>query len=252
MFEELSHTCVKYGGERYSQKWYTSSVYSDIKDNNFPFACCERELSFLSKLSHTNIVKFKGIHYKPNNPHPILVMEEVTSNLMYHLDKVKTLKESEKFKFSCDISEGLAYLHSQEIAHLNLSTKSIFLTDELVIKIANFEYAMYFTKSDDSTVKSLSSSSAAVKSFNPWEFRNDQSVFNYFLPANYFKHTYDSLDIYSFGCVVFNIFTLKQPTQQITSQATEISVLGVQSLVNKCVSGKVKRMQEVNEALKNM
>ena len=254
--EELSSSYLKYCGERYSQKWYTSSVYSGIKDENFPLACCERELTFLSKLNHINIVKLIGVHMKPNNPLPIsvLVTEEVTSNLLCHLDKVETLKESEKFVFSCGVSEGLAYLHKQNIAHLNLSTKSIFLTSSLIVKIANFEYAMYFTKSNDNTVTSSSSSSASPggKSFNPMEFRDDQSVFNFFPPNFFSSHPYDVVDIYSFGCVVFNIFTLKLPTPQIDSQATEIPVLGVQTLVNKCVSGKLERMQEVNEALKNM
>ena len=251
--EELSNTCLKYDGERCSQKWYTSSVYSGIKDDkqeNLTLACCKREISFLSKLSHTNIVKFKGVHYKPNNPQPILVTEEVTSNLLYHLDKVKTLEESEKFKFSCGVSEGLTYLHKQCIAHLNLSTKSIFLTDSLVVKIADFEYAVYF-QSEDTVTSSSSSALPTNKSFSPWEFRDDPSVF-IFLPQDYEKYTHDSLDIYSFGCVAFNIFTHKQPTQQIKSQAAEITISGVQSLVSDCVLGKLRSMQEVNEALKNV
>ena len=253
--EELSNTFLKYDGERYSQKWYTSSIYSGIKDDkqeNYTVTFCKREISFLAKLSHTNIVKFRGVYYKPNNPQPILVMEEVTSNLMYHLDKVEALEESEKFKFSCGVSEGLTYLHSQRIAHLNLSTKSIFLTDTFVVKLANFEYAMNFL--DDNTVRSSISSSAPPggKSYDPWKFRDDESVFN-FLPINYFKRrAYDSLDIYSFGCVVFNIFTLKQPTQQIASEVSEISISVVQSLVSDCVCGQLESMQEVNEKLKNV
>ena len=217
-------------------------------------ACCERELTFLSKFKHTNIVKLIGVYFKPKDPHPIIVTEEVTSNLMYHLDKVETLEESEKFKFSCGVSEGLAYLHSQNIAHLNLSTKSVFLTDSLVVKIANFEYAMYFPKLDDSTAPSSSTLPAAGgKLFNPWIFRDDPSVFIY-LPENFVKNTYDSLDIYSFGCVVFNIFTLKRPTRQIKSEVAKISIPGVQRLVSDCVHGILKTMQdpEINEALKNV
>ena len=255
--EELSNACLKYGGERCSQKWYTASVYSDTKDDkqemeNHVVACREREIYFLSKLSHMNIVKFIGVHFKQNYPQqPILVTEEVTSNLMYHLDKVNTLEESEKFKFSRGVSEGMVYLHSLRIAHLNLSTKSIFLTDNLTVKITNFEYAMYFSKADDNEASSSSSIPPGGKSHNPWKFRDDQSVFK-FLPQKYFKRTYDSSDIYSFGCVVFNIFTLKQPPQQIASHTTEISVPGVQCLVNDCLWGKLDSMQEVNETLKNM
>ena len=253
--EELSNTCLKYGGERYSQKWYTSSVYTDIKDDmreNYTVACCEREIYFLSKLSHTNIIKLIGVYFKQGYPQqPILVTEEVTSNLMYHLDKVKALEESEKFKFSCSVSEGMAYLHSQSIAHLNLSTKSIFLTDGLVVKITNFEYAMSFSKSDGNVASSSSSVPPGGKSFSPWEFRDDWSIFT-FLPHDYQQYTFDLLDIYSFGCVVFNMFTHKRPTQQIKSQAAEITISGVQSLVIDCVSEKPKTMEAINEAMKKV
>ena len=245
--EELSSTCLKYDGERFSQKWYTSSVYTDDSTHeNFNLVCCKREVSILSKLDHKNIIKFVGVYCKPKNPQPILVSEEVTSNLLCHLDKVDTLENSEKFKFSCGVSDGLAYLHSQRLAHLNLCTKSILLTESLEIKIANFEYASYFL--DESVASSSSSGPTRVK-FDPWElFRYDDSVSN-FLPPQYHKRTYDSVDIYSFGCVVFNIFTLKQPTMEIKSRLEEISVAGVGNLVSKCLCGQIESMQEVNSAL---
>ena len=246
--EELSSTCLKYDGERCSQKWYTSSVYADTKDNeheNFNLVCCKREVKILSQLEHTNIIKFIGIYYKPKDPQPILVTEEVTSNLLYHLDKVEILEDSDKFKFSYAMSEGLAYLHSQRLAHLNLCTKSILLTESLVIKIANFEYANYFL---DETIASSSSSGPRGAKFNPWEFRHDDSVYN-FLPANYHEYRYDSVDIYSFGCVVFNIFTLKQPTIEIKSRLEEISVPGVGNLVRKCLLSQIESMQEVSAAM---
>ena len=250
--EELSNTCLKYNDERCSQKWYTSSVYVGIKDDsheNFNLACCKREALFLSKLEHINIVKFVGIYFKPKNPQPILVTEEVTSNLLYHLDKVKTLENAKKCKFSCGVSDGLAYLHSRRIAHLNLYTKSILLTDSLIVKIANFEYASYFLN-DSVEVSSSSSVPQPDESFNPWDFRDDPLVYS-FLPEKYFKRTYDSLDIYSFGCVVFNIFTLRQPTVQIKSQVEEISILipGVGALINDCIQGSYKTMEDVSSVL---
>ena len=195
--EELSSICLKYGDERCSQKWYTSSVYTDTKDNkheNFNLVCCKREIKVLSQLEHTNIIKFIGVYYKPNDPQPILVTEEVTLNLLYHLDKVETLEDSDKFKFSCGVSEGLAYLHGQRLAHLNLCTKSILLTESLVIKIANFEYAHDFPDLKFETVTSSSSSGPTGAKFNPWGYRHDDYVYR-FLPAHYQEHSYDSVDI---------------------------------------------------------
>ena len=200
----------------------------------------------MSQLNHPNIIKFIGVYHKPKNPQLILVTEEVTSNLLYHLDKVETLQDLEKFKFSCDVSDGLAYLHRERLAHLNLCTKSILLTENLVVKIANFEYASYFL---DQPMASSSSSQSTGTKFDPWGFRHDDCVFS-FLPAKrYNRHSYESVDIYSFGCVVFNIFTLKQPTAEIKSRMEEISVPGIGNLVSDCINGKKESMQEVSSAI---
>ena len=184
-------------------------------------------------------MRFIGIYCRPNNPQPILVTEEVTLNLLCYLDKVE-MQESEKYRFSCGVGDGLAYLHRQKIAHLNLYTKSIFVTDNLTVKIANFEYASYF----DQNATSSSSASLVADSF---KFR-DKTVFN-FLPQDYLDRRCDLVDIYSFGCVVFNIFTCKQPTPQIKSQTAEISIAEVGALVEDCLHGKKESMQEIFAAL---
>ena len=246
--EELSSTCLKYGSERCSQKWYTSSVYPGTNDDppsNLYVIWCEKEVFFLSKLEHANIVKFVGTYFKPNNPHPILVTEEVSSNLLHYLDKVQVLEDSEKYKFSCDISEGLAYLHNEGIAHLNLYSKSVKLTDNLTVKIADFEFATYL---DVTMTSSSSSEPPGGYKFDLWQFRDDKSVFC-FMPEDYRDRSYGLVDIYSFGCVVFHIFTLKQPTQRIKIETSNIQNSEVETLVIECLNCKRESMQEINSLL---
>ena len=196
-------------------------------------------------MGNTNVIKFVGIYYK-NDLEPILVTEEFTSNLLYYLDNVETLLDSEKVKFSCGVSNGLTYLHSQQLAHLNLYTKSILLTKNFVIKIANFEYACYWDKESAS-----SSVPAAANPTNVWEFRDDSLVYT-FLPENHQDDqiwSYDAVDIYSFGCVVINIFTLKEPAVELESQVKEISIPSIKSIVINCINKKVESMQKVDQAL---
>ena len=251
--EELSNDCLRYRGERCSQKFYT---YSSDRENghngkseDFKLMCCKREVSVLVKLSHKNVIKFVGIYcnQKDLQRFPILVTNEVTSNLLNHLNKVETLQDSEKIKFSCGVSDGLAYLHRQQLAHLNLYTRSIQLTEHLEVKIANFEYACYWDKT------SASSSSVPTRGNprDPWGFRDDNCVFK-FLPEDCRDDkcwSYDAVDIYSFGCIVINIFTLKQPTEEKESQAEEISIQNIKSIVINCITKKTKSMQDVNETL---
>ena len=255
--EELSNVCLKYNGKRCSEKWYTFSMHESVKKNgryrkniDFKLMCCKREVSILKQLSHRNIIGFVGVYYnqKDLQQFPILVTDEVTSNLLYHLDKVETLQDSEKFKFSCGVSDGLAYLHHQQLAHLNLYTKSIWLTEDHFIKIADLEYACYFNE-----VSASPSSSVQTRGNprDPWKFRGDDCVFK-FLPEDCRDDkiwSYDAVDIYSFGCVVINIFTLKQPTIEKESQVKEISIQSIESIVMGCITKEVKSMQEVNETM---
>ena len=53
--KELSDNCLEYKGDRCSQKWYTSSIYNSIKENDhigkykdFRLMHCKREASILS------------------------------------------------------------------------------------------------------------------------------------------------------------------------------------------------------------
>ena len=71
----------------------------------------------------------------------------------------------------------------------------------------------------------------------------------YFLPEDYEARSYKLTDIYSFGCVVFNIFTLKQPMPNGKLQTAEISIQDVKSLVEQCLSGEIESMGEVTAAL---
>ena len=256
--EELSECFLKYKGKRCSLKWYTSSIYSSNKENShygknedFKLMYCKREVSILLKLEHINVIEFVGIYQgqKDIQQFPVLVTEEVAKNLLYHLEDAETLQDSEKLRLSCGVSNGLSYLHSQQLAHLNLFTKSIRLTEDHVIKISNFEYACYWDKPS----ASASSSSVTTKANpgDPWKFRENDYVIN-FLPKDYQDDkiwSYDAVDIYSFGCVVINIFTLKQPTVEKESQVKEISIQSVKSIVMDCINKKVESMQKVNGTL---
>ena len=174
---------------------------------------CEREVKILSEgLIGQNVIKFLGIHFIPNSSLPILVTEKIEFSLLQHIEtsQDQCLQIAKSYGLLYDICKGLSYLHSAKVVHLNLSTKSILLTDKLVPKISNFEYATYLCASKNSA--SLSEDDLLLM-----RSRDDLFTFN-FLPPRFFEllqeenhhkgaQINESIDVYSFGCVMLNMFT---------------------------------------------
>ena len=107
---------------------------------------CKREVLMLSGgLTGRNILAFIGIYFRPNSSQPILVTEKIAFSLLYHIELSlnQCLKAQENFKLIADIYSGLQYLHTAKVVYLNLSTKTVLLTDNLTPKISNFDYATY-------------------------------------------------------------------------------------------------------------
>lgn len=174
---------------------------------------CEREVKILSEgLKGRNIIKFIGIYFTPNSSLPILVTEKIEFSLLQHIETSpdRSLQIAENYQLLCDINKGLSYLHSAKVVHLNLSTKSVLLTDKLIPKISNFEYAEYLHTPKDSA--SLSEDDLLLM-----RSRDDHFAFH-FLPPQFLKllqeknhckgsQINESTDVYSFGCVMLNMFT---------------------------------------------
>ncbi|RIB26921.1 kinase-like domain-containing protein [Gigaspora rosea] len=92
----------------------------------------------LSKIKHTNILKFLGTSTDLGKKRQFFVLEYVENGYLHdYLSKNKDLTWSQKIGISKDIACGLEYLHNSiEMVHRNLNTKSIFINNEKV-KILN-------------------------------------------------------------------------------------------------------------------
>lgn len=201
-----------------SGKSYSPAAFSDgkvVKINSCKLIekKCEREVTMLSGgLNGQNILKFIGIYFRPNSSLPILVTEKIEFSLLQYIETShnQCLQIiSENCKLLSNICSGLNYLLNAKIVHLNLSTKSVLLTDRLIPKISNFEYAMHIHPPKDFATLS-EDDLLFIKS------RDDRFVFQ-FLPTDYLdvlqkqnngkqRHV-EFIDVYSFGCVILNMFT---------------------------------------------
>uniref|UniRef100_A0A914P6Z5 non-specific serine/threonine protein kinase n=1 Tax=Panagrolaimus davidi TaxID=227884 RepID=A0A914P6Z5_9BILA len=101
------------------------------------------EIKILSKINHTNIIKFYGFSAFQD----ISVLKEFCEggslHSMIHNDEdySKNLPEFNRLRLLFQISEALIYLKSQAIIHRKIEPKTILLTVNLDVKISNFSFA---------------------------------------------------------------------------------------------------------------
>ena len=118
---------------------YSTNQFAEILRGN------EEEIRLLSKMRHENIIILLGVVYgdKPGDTLPLLVMEGVQCDLFYYLNNTDLTSCNDDLKILQGICNGLAYLHmAKNIIHNNISTHTILLTKDMVVKISNFKYAV--------------------------------------------------------------------------------------------------------------
>ena len=205
--DSITYSCCMYENKRYSRKRYSSAAVSssnsscpDQGDSELVSKKIENEVKYLRNLQHSNILHFVEIQY---GSIPLLVTEEIRCSLFDYLETAIYLEEKEKIHIAYEVICGLSYLHeNSRIAHLNLTTKSIVITAaRKVVKISNFEYARSF----DILETVLSPENDLLR-----ELRDEACVFD-FLPKNYLHCCGGSADIFSFGCILLNLYSLQWP-----------------------------------------
>ena len=159
------------------------------------------EIRNLCHLSHPNVVKIYGAVLDKGSVG--IVMER----LQYSLYKAMFVEEIhfsgiEKMEIIKQVSEGLKYLHSLEIAHCNLTSENIILSASKLAKIGN--YGPKFVRS--TTMSDFRSTVGEIDHrYAPPEIR----------PLNI--RQLKKCDIYSLGILVFEVFEARPLHEDIHS-----------------------------------
>ena len=140
-----------------------------------------------------------GVHYPTQDTElPWLVMEMMDTSLtQFLIDKQQdTVILTTKLSILVDISEGLQYLHSQDILHRDLSSNNILLTTkDLVAKIADLGMAKVVKQNKTMT-----------------QTRAPGTI--YFMPPEALSvkpHYSKPVDVFSLACVALHVMSHQWP-----------------------------------------
>ena len=158
----------------------------------------EQECRFLGAISHPNIVQYLGVHQDPDTQLPVLLMELMNDNLTRFLEQTQEpLTYHTQVDICHDIALALAYLHSNDIIHRDLSSNNVLLTGRNKAKVTDFGMAKFFDGSRTS-VTPLTICPGTLAYMSP-EALQDQPVYT------------KKLDTFSFGVLDIQIITRQFP-----------------------------------------
>jgi len=192
---------VKVGQSLYAAKEVHSILLESVSAKEFEATKRSffMECINCSKIRHPNIVQMLGVHYPTQDTQlPWLVMELMDISLTQFLADMQqdTVILSTKLSMLVDISEGLLYLHGQDILHRDLSSNNILLTKEgLVAKIADLGMAKVVKQSKTMT-----------------QTRAPGTI--HFMPPEALSvkpHYSKSVDVFSLACVALHIMSHQWP-----------------------------------------
>jgi len=174
------------------------------------------EISLLSGLSHPNIVRFwRGcVDLRRGSRTLLLVTEWMdcgTLSALLHEAQEPVLSVKESLVLALSVARGVAYLHDVGILHLDLKSPNVLLNSSFHAKLCDFGLAKVREQVGAHTMlRGISPVWASPEMF-------DDSV----------GGITERADVYSFGIVVFEIFTQQMPFMEVEQmQLTRVKSKG--------------------------
>ena len=150
-----------------------------------------REVEMLRKLNHLNVIKLFGT--VKTKSHLIIVTEYASRGSLHKfLKKVDKLPDNLFQDWILQAALGIQYSHKQLIVHCDIKSSNFVISKDFVLKLCDLGIAMYLTHTTDTPI-----GRGTIKWLAPEVFRDNRRS--------------PSCDIYSYGILVWALFTCKSP-----------------------------------------
>ena len=181
------------------------------------------DIFFLSALkNHPQIVEYIGAITQSKGKKLYILMERCDTNLLYYILSTPFEKRNiHLYKLLNDTVEGMKYVHSQNILHLDLKPDNI---------LVNFEYTNCLNRSNDVISFKITDFSHAV---TPGHSKHHSGLTKMYRPPEVFSSIYrgkkpllsESADIWALGVTVLEYLTGKNIFSTVNDSKLIMSIL---------------------------
>lgn len=129
---------VVYLGHRVGNSDFKVAIKKiEIPDLNEQMKRLWNEIAIMKKLQHPNIIRLYDVHLDFTKNCLYLILEYCSSDLAKYLNSSR-YQITKAREIAIQIRDGLQYLNQQGIVHRDLKPHNLLLTDQGVVKIADF------------------------------------------------------------------------------------------------------------------
>eukprot|EP00052_Salpingoeca_macrocollata_P026562 m.247258 g.247258 ORF g.247258 m.247258 type:complete len:1160 (-) comp22595_c3_seq2:28-3507(-) len=192
----------------------------------------ESETKLMRTLRHRNVTLFYGFGVNPTRQ-PFLVTEYMIKGSLRHIlaNQNIELSWSKRMGFALDVAQGVKYLHSRDFLHRDIKSANLLVSAQWCVRLSDFGTARILSQIEKSNSSAHTHGALTSRDMTRgvgtllWTAPEILSMQSYGLPV----------DVYSFGCVLYELATRKLPWQEETSNF---------ALIQKVESGLRPRVPE--------
>ncbi|XP_062509731.1 uncharacterized protein LOC134185865 isoform X1 [Corticium candelabrum] len=197
-------------------------INNDESESSLEFA---GEIKFMQTMRHRNIVLFIGAGKTSPQAQPFLVVEFAHRGSLRHvLDDVSIeIDQNRKIDFALDASKGMEFLHklNPPRIHRDLKSENLLVCKSWIVKVADFGLGRLFSGAQKNRRSNRNNALSSTNSGNELlvEMRDLSEdgigTVRWSAPELARRESYDgSIDVYSFGIVLWEIWSRGFPFEQ--------------------------------------
>lgn len=196
----------EYKGAKVAIKAYSASILNNDINS------VKNEMDIMSKLSHKNIVQFRGLYLRKDRPAAALVTKFAErgelGHALYQSRIIRRKGDALRFKIVLGLAEGLQYLHAHHVIHRDIKPANILLDDNFEPMLTDFGFSKFI---DPDSSDKMTGETGSYRYMAPEVTRH--------------SHYTEKADTYSFALICNEIFTDERPFEYQIAAVVALDVV---------------------------